>query len=230
MSTDLMRNRKVLFTSLGILLVAGAVLGAVALGRSGHKTTLPKDLAQAIKTESNDPRKLMETVHEAMSRPGLTDDQRHEIFQNVRTVMEAQMDKRMDEYFAATTESQKQAILDRQIDEMQARMKEWQQRRAQRDQQQQQGQPGTDRGSQRGGNNAAAGGAAAGPGAAPAAGGNQGPGFRGRRGPPSHEERMRHTQSRNPDQSARRMAYFTAMRARAQQRGIQMPWGPPGGR
>jgi hypothetical protein len=233
MSTDILRNRKVVFAAVGVVVVAGAVLGAVTRSRSGRsKGALPKDLVQAIQAESSDPHKIMETVHEAMSRPGLTEEQRHELWQSARTAMEAQLDKRIDEYFAAS-DSQKQAILDRQIDEMQARMKEWQQRRAQWEQQGQQGRPGSARpdGGGRGGGSAASGGGTGGPpGAAPGAGGPPG-GPRGdRHGPPSREERMRHTQARNPDQAARRLAYFTAVRKRAEQRGIQMPFGPPGGR
>ncbi|HOW18629.1 MAG TPA: hypothetical protein PLC79_06295, partial [Phycisphaerae bacterium] len=170
-----------------------------------------------------------ETVHEAMSRPGLTEEQRHELWQSARTAMEAQLDKRIDEYFAAS-DSQKQVILDRQIDEMQSRMKEWQQRRAQWEQQGRPGAARPDGGPRGGGSAASGGGSGGGPGAAPAAGGPPGGPRDGRHGPPSREERMRHTQARNPDQAARRLAYFTALRKRAEQRGIQMPFGPPGGR
>lgn len=42
----------------------------------------------------------------------------------------------------------------------------------------------------------------------------------------SAQERKEASESRNPDQTARTMAYFAAVRARAQQRGIQMPRGP----
>ena len=41
----------------------------------------------------------------------------------------------------------------------------------------------------------------------------------------SQQERKTRAESRNPDQTARHMAYFSALRARATARGIQMPFG-----
>ena len=125
------------------------------------------------------------------------------------------MDQRMNEYFAAA-EPQKLAILDSHLDEMQARVKEFQQRRAQRPQ----GESNRAAPAQPGGS------------AAPAVSGR--PGGPDRHGPgnshgqPSRERRKAHSESRNPDSSARRNAYFAALNARAEQRGIQMPWGGPG--
>jgi len=46
---------------------------------------------------------------------------------------------------------------------------------------------------------------------------------------PSQEERKSRSESRNPDQMARQMAYFSAMQQRAKERGIQMPGRGPGG-
>ncbi|MCO6436037.1 MAG: hypothetical protein J5J06_03015 [Phycisphaerae bacterium] len=46
----------------------------------------------------------------------------------------------------------------------------------------------------------------------------------------TQQERKEQSESRNPDEMARGMAYFSAMRARAQERGIQMPGGPGFGR
>lgn len=48
----------------------------------------------------------------------------------------------------------------------------------------------------------------------------------------TQQERKERSEGRNPDQMARRMAYFSAIRARAMQRGIDMPRGRggPGGR
>ena len=44
----------------------------------------------------------------------------------------------------------------------------------------------------------------------------------------SPQERKTRSETRSPDQMARRMAYFAAMRARMGQRGIQGPFGPGG--
>ncbi len=234
MSTEFFRNRKVLIATAATLVLATGVWGVATFSR-GKKTTLPKEIVQKIKAESNDPGKVMQTVHEAMDRKDLTEEQRHELWQNVHNVMEARMDQRMNDYFAAN-ETQRKAILDRDIDEMQARMKEWQQRRAQRERDgatRGPGSTGGPGGGQRGGSPAVAGGRPGGASASAAPGPNQG-GPRGgdHRGPPSRDQRMRRTQSRDPDQAARRMAYFTALHARAQERGIQMPgpMGGPGGR
>jgi hypothetical protein len=169
----------------------------------------------------------------------LNDQQRHELWGDVHNAMEQQMEKRMDTYFAAAP-AQRTAILDQQIDEMQARMKEWQQRRTQ------DGQTPRDPNSRRLGDRTrrpeapgTSGRPAAAPGGSPPpanagggpGGGPGGGGFRGdRHGPPSREQRKDHFESRDPDSRARRMAYTSAMQARAQQRGIQMPMMGRGGR
>ena len=47
--------------------------------------------------------------------------------------------------------------------------------------------------------------------------------------PPSQAERKERSESRNPDQTARNMAYFSAVRARMTERGLQPPGGGRGG-
>ena len=44
----------------------------------------------------------------------------------------------------------------------------------------------------------------------------------------SRSERKERSESRNPDQMARRMAYFSALQKRAAERGVQMPFGRGG--
>jgi hypothetical protein len=162
--------------------------------------------------------------------------------------MEEQMNKRLDAYFATTDEKQRLAMLDRDIDEMQKRMKERQQREAQAGRTGGPNARGPGGGGSGGSPGAASGtggsgggtGVARGPQASGGAPGTAGPGggppggWRGG-GPPTREQQKMRTESRDPDQSARRMAYFTALRKRAEQRGIQMPMfgrgpGGPGGR
>lgn len=223
-------RRKILLASVVLLVLGLGTWGVAALSK-GHKTTLPRELSpDALKAVSDDPGKVFERVHQAMESGKLTEEQRHELMQNVRSTMEAQMDKRMDEYFTAG-EKEKQAILDRHIDEMQARMKEMEQRRARWN------RDGTARSADRGQPSGPPGGGAGGGGAAnavasgaPAAGNapSGGPSWGDRRGPPTRQERKMFMESRDPDKMARRMAYFAAIRQRAEQRGIQMPW--PGGR
>jgi hypothetical protein len=225
MSTGFLSNHQIAVISAIVLALGAGVWGVVA--RSNGKVKLPKDLSvEALQTESADPGKVMERVHQAMAGGNLTEEQRHALWQNARTVMEAQMDRRMDEYFIAPA-AQRQVILDRHIDEMQVRMREFQQRRTQWEQDR------AARGPQNSPNAAPAGtanrglvaGGAAPPGPPPGGpGAGPGPGHGGdHSGTPSREERKMHTESRDPDRSARRMAYFTAIRQRAEQRGIQMP-------
>src|SRR5207244_3593020 len=151
-------------------------------------------------------------VREAMDRKDLTEAQREEIRHNAWAAREARMEARMNEYFGAPA-NQKQAILDHQIDEMQAfmakRRAEWDQRRAAGSQPAWGGGPGNANAGSNGNQN------------------GQNGGGQGRGG--GREQRKNRSESQDPQQQAKRMAYFSAMHARAEQRGIQMPsWG--GGR
>ncbi|HSW46090.1 MAG TPA: hypothetical protein VLM89_11020 [Phycisphaerae bacterium] len=223
MNLSLLRQHRVVVATVGVLALGAAVWGGVSLSK-GKKSTLPRELsAEAIKAAANDPGQIFEKVRQAMESGNLTEEQRHELRENVHEVMEAQMDKRLDEYFTAPA-SQKQAILDRHIDEMQARMKDWPQRRE---------REGTDRrpatadGRPRPGGSAGTE-AARGGGSGGSAPNSPGAGGDGRRhwggpGGRTREQEKLRSESRDPDARARRMAYFTAMRQRAEQRGIQMP-------
>jgi uncharacterized protein YdaU (DUF1376 family) len=51
----------------------------------------------------------------------------------------------------------------------------------------------------------------------------------GARPEPTQQERKERSESRNPDQMARQMAYFSAVEHRATERGIKMPGPGPGG-
>lgn len=219
-------HRRLLFAAGGILVLGAGAWGLATLSKEKKTTTLPKELSvESLQTRAEDPGQVMDQVHQAMNRGDLTEAQRHELWQNVRTVMEARMDQRMNEYFSAS-EGQRQAILDRHIDEMQVRMKEFEQRRAQweRERAAQGGSPGQSNG---GGASTAAG--SGGPEGGPPGFGPRGDGPGGRSGPPSRDERKMRSESRDPDRMAQHMAYFTALRKRAEERGIQMP-GRMGGR
>lgn len=245
----LLQNRKVIFAVAGVLVLGAVVWGGVSWSRHSSQPPVPREFTvEAIKAKmetENDPGKVWEQMHQLRERTDLTEEQRRQAFENAHAVMEEQMNKRLDAYFAATDEKQRLAMLDRDIDEMQRRMKERQQREAQAGRT---GGPGA-RGPGGGGSGGppratgGAGGSGGGagvaqgpqaPGGAPgtaAPGGGPPGGWRGG-GPPTREQQKMRTESRDPDQSARRMAYFTALRKRAEQRGIQMPtFGRgPGGR
>lgn len=239
--SDILQNRKMLFAALGVLVLGAAVWGGVSWSRHSPSSVPKEFTVEALKAKveaENDPGKVWEQMHQVRDRKDLTEEQRHQVFENAHAVMEQQMDKRLDAYFATTDEKQRVALIDRDLDEMQKRMKERQARESQNPTTRPRGGPEAGR-SGRGGMGGPGGGGggtvAQGSGGGPGAGPGGGPPG-GRRGEPTQQQRKMRTESRDPDQQARRMAYFSAMQKRAQQRGIQMPMfgrggpGGPGGR
>ena len=145
-----------------------------------------------------------EKLREQLDKPGLTEEQRHELEHSMREAFQAQMDSRVDEYFQAP-ENEKLAILDKQIDEFQKRRKEMEERRnREEERRRQEGQNG------------------------PTSRPN-----RDWRRDSTPEQRQERSESRSPDKMAQRMAYWQALQARMAARGIQTPRGPgrggPGG-
>jgi hypothetical protein len=139
-------------------------------------------------------------IREQLHRTDLTEEQRHKLFESMRETREAEIDAEVEEYYAAAPED-KERILDRQIDKMQD---EWKQRQAEHEKEAE-----THRDAQR----------------------DDGPTTRPHRGGfgnTTPQERKMRSETRNPDQMARRMAYFSALRARMGARGIQGPWGGGG--
>ena len=193
----------------GVAIVTGAVWGVARWPAVNHQpdpTIVPKELSAEALTEQakTDPAKLGETMRETFRRDDLSDEQRDQIRSNMRQAWTGMIDDRVDQYFATAPED-RDAFLDKQIDEWQSRMKEWEERRRQRERERQAGDQ------QNGGGDEQA-----------QAERNR----RGWRGPQTREQRKVRSESRDPDESARRAAYFSAIRKRAQVRGIEMP-GPP---
>ncbi len=192
-----------------VLTLGGTVWGLLSW-TGDEESDLPAELTvENLKAQvKEDPGKAMETLREASRREDLTDEQRREVFSNLREVWQTQMAERVDEYFAAA-DDEKEALLDRHIDEFQERMKEWSQQREKREQERKEAEEKAD---------------------SDDADDKESVRERMHRGFGSRTQRERkeHSESRDPDQSARMMAYFTAMRARANARGISM-WGGRGG-
>ncbi|MCH7702595.1 MAG: hypothetical protein IID37_13000 [Planctomycetes bacterium] len=196
---------------IAVLTLGGTVWGLLRFA-DDDETNLPAELTvENLKAQvKEDPGKAMETIRQASRREDLTDEQRRKLFGNMREVWQAQMAERVDEYFAAA-DDEKEALLDRHIDEFQERMKEWSQQREKREQERKEAETKADSndadkdekesGAER---------------------------MHRRFGSRTQQERKEHSESRDPDSSARMMAYFTAMRARATARGISM-WGGRGG-
>jgi len=185
------------------IVLGGTLWGITSRSRAQH-SDLPEEFRQALERET-DPGRVFDEARRTMDREDLTPEQRRAIWMTVRDRMEQEMDRRIDEFFSASTPEEKNAILDRHIADFQERAKDMERRRAERER-------------------AAAAQSAPAQAGGPAAGGERRGPF-GRDGqPPSREERKRWSESRDPDRAAKRMAYFTAMRQRAEQRGIQLPW------
>lgn len=186
-----------------LVLVGGAWGLSLRYGRANDPTGLPPELSREnLKAQAANPDQIRTTFENTMQRTDLTEEQRREAMRRMRELWEARQNERMNEYFAAAAD-QKQAILDRQIDEMQKERQEAEARRAQWEkehaqQQAQNGQHNNDR-------------------------------PRRDFASMTPQERKSRAESRNPDQTAKHMAYFAAVRARMAERGIQMPRGPMGG-
>jgi len=202
---DVLTRRWKLLVAAGVVAAAAAVLAVTVLNRS-DETGLPEEFSvEALQTASDDPAGMRQRMRQALGRDDLTDQQRAQLRRNMREVRQTQMNRRLDEYFLATG-AQREAVLDRHLDEMLSRM---------RQRQQQPDRPPGERFGRRADDSRGA--------------ARRGPD--GRRNPPTREQRKQRSESRNPDMMARRMAYMTAMRQRAQERGIEMPlrrgMGPP---
>lgn len=194
----------------GVAIVTAAVWGFASWSNGEQeKPIVPKELSAAVLKEQakTDPRKLGETMREMFRRDDLTDEQRSEVRRNMRQAWTGVIDERVDEYFAAASED-REALLDSQIDEWQERMNGWAERREQRRREREaRDRQNGDDGEQ-----------------------DQADQERRRRwrGTQTREQRKARSESRDPDKSARRSAYFSAVRKRAQARGIEMSG--PGGR
>jgi len=184
----------------GVLVAGAAVWGVVGAGSAGAGgVVVPTNLTvDALKQRSQEPGRAFGEVRQALGGDELTDEQKRQVAENIRTVRRATMRERMDEYYNADPD-EKEAILDKHLDEMQERFKRF-------------------RGRGQGG------------GAGSGMSEEQRKELRQLFRPQSKQDRKSRSESRSADDTARAMVYFTAMRSRATQRGIQMPRGPGGGR
>ncbi len=202
-----LKARKV---SIGIafFVVAGGMTVWGMIRSAAQQSTLPEELSVAsLKSQMSEGSDQFRQTMRAQE--DLTDEQRQELRRNMREVMGSMMTERVDEYYAAAPE-EKDAVLDRHIDEFQERMKEWRKRREERRREQ-----GDDADQERNRE-------------------EWRERMRGRRGGGTSEQRKSRSESRDPDQMVRMMSYFQALRSRMTERGIESPggrggWGRGGG-
>lgn len=201
------------FALIGVILAA---LGGGAWGVAHYSNSAPADTGPAIPDEysvakikaamKDDPKTRGDKMREFMERKDLTDEQREKIGDNLRQAFEEEMDNRVNEYFAAKPED-RDAILDKQIDEMEQRRKDFEARREQEEKDAKKADDEKERDKRR-------------------------EEWRKREASKSQTQRKSDFESRDPDKRAQRASYFRAVQARMAARGIQGgrfgPWG--GGR
>ncbi|MCH7592647.1 MAG: hypothetical protein IH989_07710 [Planctomycetes bacterium] len=191
-------------TVLTLALVLLPIGGAVAWYRhdpdASKPSLLPKELSvDSLRAAGDKPETMMATLRDSFRRDDLTDEQRRELRRNMREVWRSRTTERVNEYFNAPSD-EADAVLDRHIDELVSSMQAMRTAREERQKVTKQDGSQADR---RNG--------------------------RGRMGSRSRQDRKQSSESRNPDETARAMLYFNNLRARATDRGIQIP-GRGGGR
>lgn len=212
------KTSKIVALSLvGVLAAGAAVWGVVHSGEKKAEepvlAAVPDeysiDKLRAVSKE--DPGKAFDQMRETMDRKDLTEEQRMQIGDNMRTVMEEQMQARMDEYYRAP-EAEREAILDRQIDELQKFRKRMEERREKEEAERAaEGKQMTEEERQKERE-------------------KRMEQWRKREATKSKAQRKQESESRNPNQMAQRFAYWGAMNKRMQARGIEPPrFGPGGG-
>jgi hypothetical protein len=196
------------------LILAGVGAGAWGVVHYSGKTTQVADgpqipdeysLEKIKAAMKEDPTSRRDKMREFWERKDLTDEQREKIGDNLRQVMEEEQDTRINDYFSASPED-REKILDKQIDEMEQRRKEFEARRAEEEKKERTEEDEKEREKRR-------------------------EEWRKRAANQTPAQRQAATEGRNPDKSAKRMEYMAAMQKRMAARGIQPPrFGPGGGR
>jgi hypothetical protein len=192
--------------------VAGGVTGAIIW----MKAHAPLTVEQQLSTDSlrdlvnhDDTDKLLALA----TSKDLTDAQRDLMRRNMMEIMEGEMDRRINEYWAAP-ESDRQAVLDKHIDEMVERAPKWME--AMRKMREAEREKEKDANSNGDGSN-----------------GNGGERRRGGwgRGGFSKEQQRQRVEGRTAESQMKRMSYMAAAWARANDRGVRLPMmhGPGGG-
>ncbi len=144
-----------------------------------------------------------EEMMKLMDRDDISEEDRRQLRRNMRTVWMGEMSDRAEEYFAAETEEEKNAVLDKQIDQFQKFRERMEEMRKQREDE---GEDEDDEEAQK-----------------------EREDRRRNRPVQSTDQKKERMAARSPEQSAKMMNMFMAMRNRASQRGIEMGFGRGGG-
>lgn len=196
------RSKVMLGSAVAVVLAAGIAFGAYRFLSSdrGMGPVVNAHDTNALKELARQPGALRGHMRELRNREDLTDEQRRQAMMAMREAWRELMDERVDEYLNAP-DDKKDEVLDRHLDEIEKRRREWEAERA-RDREARDRGPGEARPGDRGA-----------------------PGPRGRFANSTPSERKARSESRSPDQRAKHMAYRRALRKRAEERGIELPFG-----
>ncbi|OWY70148.1 hypothetical protein B7486_17770 [cyanobacterium TDX16] len=203
---DTQKNRKPLIIG-GISLI---VLAGGGFALAGLFKAEPQDqLAIAIPKDATMEERVaaMDKLRDQMRDEKLTDEQRRKLGESMRATWEGEMQKRVNEYFNADP-AERDAILDKHIDEMEQWRKMMDERREKEEQAaEEEGKTEEEIEKERE---------------------KEREKWRDRMKSRSREERKKDSETRDPNEQAQRMAYFSAMRKQMEKRGIQAPMGPGG--
>ncbi|HEY4309427.1 MAG TPA: hypothetical protein VGN12_08250 [Pirellulales bacterium] len=212
-----MSGKKLGFALAIILMLAGGA-GAYYAFRTDPNLALVKDLGKQMRNEDlsrEDRGKLFGQMREAMDQ--LSEDQRRDLRREFEKGRGQRDQQKMNEFFALSKKDQTKA-LDKDIDEMVKRRKDWEKRQKERD---------AERAKQQA---AGGGGTNGGQGGGQGGGGRGGPGGGGGGGDRSQQRRSALDNSSASSQ-AQRSEYRRQVATRMQQRGIPQTggFGGPGG-
>jgi hypothetical protein len=205
------RKKKIALLAASVVVTLGAGVSGVLILLVPAPIVMPEELTvEALEQQWDDPARLMRHVHKAIRQNNLTGLQQQQLQANMLYVWEQRTNQRVDEYLAAS-EAEREAILDRHLDAMQQRRAEAdRQRAAFRQEVGMAGSPSEQAGGDRGVWPASPSTSGAAEGDPPARGSTR-------------QERKECSESSDPDWTARWMAYFTALRKRADARGLDFP-------
>ena len=203
-------NEKKNSRTLLIACLSVVILGAGAWGITrAFSKPKPSETEQLIAKSKEDPGKLMDEMRQKMRDEKLSDEERQKLAMNMRGVWESRMDQAVNEYYGAKPED-REAILNRQIDEMEKfrkmrdeREREEQEKAKAEGKSEEERQKEHEKERER---------------------------WRKMMGERSREQQKTDSETRNPNKMAQRMAYFSAMHKQMEARGIKPPQFGPGGR
>lgn len=199
------KSKRWLVVGLGLVVLAGGSWGLASYlsQEEGPQLAIaiPKDAPMA------DRMKAMDDFREQMRREDLSEEERRKLGESMRRFWESEMQERVTEYFEADPE-EREHILDKHIDEMEEFRKAMEDRRREAEEKAKaEGKSEEEQEEERE---------------------KERERWRDRMRSRSREERKADSETRNPNEMAQRMAYFSAMRKQMEKRGIQPPGGPGG--